>query len=307
MEFDEKKISVLDLAEDMGLEIVDTRKKLNNFFVTTSETNWLGINLLDSFSYYDPRKILLVGVSEINFLKNAIISTQKELLKYIYESCPPLIVFTSDVKIDDSLLKIFEPCGSPLFRTLVGTDEFISKLFSYVNFNLAKESTIHGVLMEIYGMGVLITGGSGIGKSECAIELIRRGHKFVSDDAVQVKVLNNDSLIGISPKNISNFIEVRGVGIINVKAMFGMAAIKETQKVHMEICLQKLELFSNKDRLLLKKEYSEFFGVKVPKVTIPVYSGRSIPVIIETAVMNTKNRLAGYDATIGLLNNLKNF
>lgn len=307
MELDEKKISVLDLADDLELQLVGTKKKLGNFFIETLETSWLGGNLLDSFRYYDPRKILLVGISEIDFLKNSVISTQKKLLSCIYEACPPLIVFTSSVKVDDDTLKIFSPCGSPLFRTLDSTDEFIHKLFSYVSFNLAKEYTVHGVLMEIYGTGVLLTGGSGVGKSECAIELIRRGHKFVSDDAVQVKILSDNNIIGISPKNISNFIEIRGVGIINVKAMFGMSAIKETQKIHMEIHLQKLEFFSNKDRLLLEREYAEFFGVKIPKVTIPVYSGRSIPVIIETAVMNTKNRLAGYDATIGLLNNLKNF
>ena len=302
-----KGVSALDLVEELNLQCVHCPKKLSDYVIKSSEINRLALNLLDSFYTYDPKKSLLVGITELNFLKKTVISVQKDLLKHIYESQPPIIILTSNVDVGFDCIDILKVCDVPIARTSEPTDKFISNFFSYMTSRFAKKHTIHGVLMEIYSTGVLITGKSGIGKSESAVELIRRGHRFVSDDAVQVKILEDKHLIGEPPKNIRNFLEIRGVGVINVKSMFGMSLIKKAQKIHMEVHLQDLNFFSGKNRLFINAEYSEFFGVKIPRINIPVYPGRSVSTIIETAVMNAKNRAEGYDSTLSLISNLQGF
>lgn len=303
----DRGVSALDLVEELGLQCVHCPKKLSDYMVNSTEINRLALNLLDSFYTYDPKKCLLVGITELNFLKKTVISVQKDLLGHIYESPPPIIILTSNVDVGFDYIDIFKVCDVPIVRTREHTDKFVASFFSYMTSRFAKKHTIHGVLMEIYSTGVLITGKSGIGKSESAVELIRRGHRFVSDDAVQVKILEDKHLVGEPPKNIRNFLEIRGIGIINIKSMFGMSSIKKTQKIHMEVHLQDLNFFSGKNRLFINAEYSEFFGIKIPKINIPVYPGRSVSTIIETAVMNTKNRAEGYDSTLSLMNNLKGF
>ena len=159
--------------------------------------------------------------------------------------------------------------------------------------------------MEVYGTGVLIIGRSGVGKSECALELIKRGHRFISDDAVKIKRLDNDNIVGFAPDNIRNFLELRGVGIINVKVIFGLCAVKQLQKVDLIIELIDWKLYESRNRLFVEQKSKNMLGIEVPLLQIPVSSGRSIPVIIETAVINVKGRSQGYDATESLIKNLR--
>ncbi len=305
MNYIDKKISILDIIDTLSLKIIYCKGKISNYYVESAQVSRLALCLLNSFSKYEPANAMMVGLTEIEFLKKSSIEVQVQLLEKLYKTPPPLIVLSNNVSESEKCVKIFEGCSVPVVKTGDETLSFLSKYFEYLSLQLARSQTIHGVLMDIYGEGILITGKSGIGKSECAVELIRRGHKFVADDAVMIKAVNDKELVGMAPKNISNFLELRGIGVINIKTMFGVYKIKKQKKIKMEVRLQGWNEFSNRDRLFVFPEETEIFGIKIPRINIPVNSGRSIPVIIETAVMNAINRSKGYDATESLIRCLK--
>lgn len=300
-----KKVSVLDVANALSLTVVYSPRKLSDHYINSSYIGRLALYLMSSFARYEPANTVLVGLTEVEFLKRSNIGTQSKFLDVMRKIPPPLIVLNSNVSSNEKVVDFFKDFSVPIVKTDEDTLRFLCKYFNYINLKLAQSRTIHGVLMDIYGMGVLITGKSGIGKSECAVELIRRGHKFVADDAVQIKSVEKGSIIGMPPKNISNFLEIRGVGVINVKAMFGIYKIVPRKRIDMEIRLQEWDSFSNKDRLFLSPEETEIFETKIPRINVPVNAGRSVPVIIETAVMNLISRSMGYDATASLMSCLK--
>ena len=306
MAYDDEKVSVLELVNELLLTAVYFPKEANNCYLKSKQISRLALCLMDSFARYEPVNPLMVGFTEIEFLRKSGIETQVKLVEVIRQSPPPLVILSEGVPLNDKCVDLFKDLSIPIVKTNEETLCFLCEYFEYMNFRLAKSQTIHGVLMDVYGMGVLITGKSGIGKSECAVELIRRGHKFVADDAVQIRFVKKGEIVGMPPKNISNFLEIRGVGVINVKSMFGVYRIVPLKKIDMEIRLQEWDSFSNKDRLFLSPNDTEIFGVKIPRVNVPVNVGRSIPVIIETAVMNMISRSFGYDATASLLSCLKN-
>ena len=196
--------------------------------------------------------------------------------------------------------------NTPLLRTPSGTSRFISALIAYLNIELAPRITIHGVLVEVHGEGILLLGDSGVGKSETAVELVKRGHRLVADDAVEIKRVSDKSLLGSAPDIIRHFVELRGIGIIDVKNVFGVSAVKNTEKIDLIINLEIWQDKKQYDRLGLTTEYTEFLGIKVPSLTIPVKPGRNLAVVIEVAAINQRQKRMGYNAAEALNDRLMN-
>jgi HPr kinase/phosphorylase len=192
----------------------------------------------------------------------------------------------------------------PLLRSKESTSSFMSALIAFLNLHLAPRITRHGVLIEVYGEGMLILGESGVGKSETAVELIKRGHRLVADDAVEIRKVSNISLVGSSPENIRHFLEIRGIGIVNARRLFGMGSVKVTEKIDMIVELEPWDSEKVYDRMGVDSEYTSILGVKVPCSTIPVKPGRNLAVILEVAAMNNRQKKMGYNAAQELLDNL---
>ena len=202
------------------------------------------------------------------------------------------------------MLELAKEYEVPLLRSKESTSNFIAGLIAYLNLTLAPRITRHGVLIEIYGEGVFITGESGVGKSETAIELVKRGHRLVADDAVEIRKVSNISLVGSSPDNIRHFLELRGIGIINARRLFGIGAVKMTEKLDLVVELEQWNSEKVYDRMGVDTEYVSLLGVKVPSLTIPVKPGRNLAVILEVAAMNNRQKKMGYNAARELLNRL---
>ena len=192
----------------------------------------------------------------------------------------------------------------PLLRTADGTSQFMAGLIAELNVELAPRVTRHGVLVEVYGEGILLLGESGVGKSETAIELVKRGHRLIADDAVEIRKVSNKTLVGSSPENIRHFMELRGVGIINARRLFGIGAVKMTEKINMVVQLELWDATKVYDRMGMNDEYIEMLGIEVPSLTIPVKPGRNLAIIIEVAAMNNRQKRMGYNAAQELLEKL---
>ena len=217
---------------------------------------------------------------------------------------PPAIVITRGLEVLPELRESCEENGVPLLRTPDITSAFMASLIAYLNVQLAPRITRHGVFVEVYGEGILLVGDSGVGKSETAIELVKRGHRLIADDAVEIRRVSSKTLVGSAPENIRHFIELRGIGIINARRIFGMGAVKVTEKIDMVIQLEQWDNDKVYDRMGLDNEYADILGIKVPMLTIPVKPGRNLAIIIEVASMNSRQKKMGYNAAQELMHNL---
>ena len=217
---------------------------------------------------------------------------------------PPAVIITRSLPVSDALLEAAKREEVPLLRTEDATSSFLSALISFLNVQLAPRVTRHGVLIEVYGEGILLLGESGVGKSETAIELVKRGHRLIADDAVEIRRVSSKSLVGSAPENIRHFIELRGIGIINARRIFGMGAVKLSEKIDMVINLEQWDAAKVYDRMGLESETTSILGLDVPSVTIPVKPGRNLAVIIEVAAMNNRQKKMGYNAAQELLEKL---
>lgn len=217
-------------------------------------------------------------------------------LKKLFEKCVTAVVLTRNGNPTPEMMKLAEEYDTPVLRSQHPTSYFTSTLNAYLNVELAPRITRHGVLVEVYGQGVLIMGDSGVGKSEAAVELIKRGHRLVADDAVEIKRVSSKSLVGFSPDIIRHFIEIRGIGIVDVKNIFGMGAVKDSEKIDLIIHLEAWEQGKQYDRLGLVDEYTNILGLDIPSLTIPVRPGRNLAVIFEVAAMNNRQKKLGYNA-----------
>ena len=300
-------VTALEIANVLCLSALCSREELKNTIISSKEISRLSLNLIGSFANYVQGQPLMIGRTELEFLEKNNVTEQARLLDLFRKFHVPLFILTSSVDRDFEFLDSIKKLDVPVLKLNQCTHKFLSNYYSYMETRLSKTLTVHGELMEIYGYGVLITGESGIGKSECAIELVKRGHKFIADDAVTLKKIEGGrAFVGFSPNNIRGFVELRGVGIVNIQSMFGMSSIKSHQKINLEIDLYKSKLSDNKtNRLKLVSDFSEKQGVYIPKIEIPVAPGRNMATIIEVAVMNERSKAMGYNATNSLLEKLK--
>ena len=287
----------------VNLEIVIREMKLDRLYypnkevlIDTADLNRPGLQITGFFDYFDPSRIQVFGMVENTYLAGLSSEVRYNSLKRLFEKQISAVILTRNSNASAEMLKLAEEFETPVLRTSQPTSSFTSSLNAYLNVELAPRITRHGVLVEVYGQGVLILGESGVGKSETAVELIKRGHRLVADDAVEIKKVSSKSLIGVSPDIIRHFIEIRGIGIVDVKNIFGMGAVKESEKIDMIIHLEAWEKGKQYDRLGLVDEYTNILGLDIPSLTIPVKPGRNLAVIFEVAAMNNRQKRMGYNA-----------
>ena len=297
-------VSLEKVVKDLSFNVIYTPKDISDIYITSQDVNRPGLILTGFENYFDPDRIQFIGLTELEYFK----SLDKE--EFIARSeaflskRPAAIVVTRDLKCSRTFLSIAEKYEVPILGTSDSTSGCMSATISYLGVELAQRITRHGVLVEVYGEGVLILGDSGVGKSETALELIKRGHRLIADDAVEIRRVSNRTLVGSAPDNIRHFIELRGVGVLNARRLFGMGAVKLTEKVDMVVELEQWDSDKVYDRLGLENEYTEILGIKVPVTTVPVKPGRNLSIIIEADAMNNRQKKMGYNAARELLHSL---
>lgn len=294
-------VSLEKLIKEFRLTPIYTPCEPRDILITSADVSRPGLQLNGFFDFFDRSRIQIIGKSEVAFLRQL----EKEALTVacdkFFSYKPPVVIITRGLEPMEELVEASKKYKVPLITTSDATSSFMATLISMLNVELAPRQTVHGVLVEVYGEGILLLGESGVGKSETAIELVKRGHRLIADDAVEIRRVSARSLVGTSPENIRHFVELRGVGIINARRIFGMGAIKLTEKLDMVI---QLEIWNKKkiyDRMGVENQYIEILGVSITSLTVPVKPGRNTASIIEVAAMNNREKKMGYNAAQELL------
>ncbi|WP_408955743.1 HPr(Ser) kinase/phosphatase [Natroniella sp. ANB-PHB2] len=298
------QIAVEEIVDKFKLKQLNQTSIENQ--ITLSDIKRPGIELAGFFDHFTPERVQILGKTETSFL-NELPSEilEARLNKFLgYEI--PCIIITRGLEPLAELIEISEKKQVPILSTDYSTTSFISRLTTYLEKKFAPQVIKHGVLVEVYGVGILIKGSSGIGKSESALDLVKRGHRLITDDTVIIKRVMRSSLIGSSPELSKHHLELRGLGIINVKTLFGAGAIREVQDIDLMIQLEKWDQKKNYDRLGLKDESVEILGVTLPKLVIPVKPGRNLAMVIEVAAMNFRLKSTGYNAAEEFTKRLEN-
>ena len=298
------KVSLQRVIDEFKLETIYIHKDANDVMIDENDVNRPGLQLMGFYEYFNPERIQIIGKMEFAYLSTIDEKTRKERLQLLFAQRIPALIITRELPYFAEMLELAKEYEVPLLRSKESTSNFMSGLIAFLNLNLAPRITRHGVLIEIYGEGVFITGESGVGKSETAIELVKRGHRLVADDAVEIRKVSNISLVGSSPDNIRHFLELRGIGIINARRLFGIGAVKMTEKLDLVVELEQWNSEKVYDRMGVDTEYVSLLGVKIPSLTIPVKPGRNLAVILEVAAMNNRQKKMGYNAAQELLNRL---
>lgn len=301
---DNFKVSLAKIIEEFKLETIYSPKSPEEIMIDETDVNRPGLQLMGFYEYFNPERIQIIGKVEFAYLSTIDEKSRIESLKMLFSQKISALIITRELPYFTEMLELAKEYEVPLLRSKESTSNFMSGLIAFLNTNLAPRVTRHGVLIEIYGEGVFITGESGVGKSETAIELVKRGHRLVADDAVEIRKVSNISLVGSSPDNIRHFLELRGIGIINARRLFGIGAVKMTEKLDLVVELEQWNPEKIYDRMGVDTEYVSLLGVKVPALTIPVKPGRNLAVILEVAAMNNRQKKMGYNAAAELLHHL---
>lgn len=297
-------VPLSSVMKELGLETIYMPENGENILISSKDVNRPGVEFTGFLDFYDNKRILVVGHTENAFLGRYSQEERERALEGLISRKPPAIIICRSLKPYPEMMEAAKRHGVALLGTADTTSSLVAALVSYMNVELAPRVTRHGVLVEVYGEGILLVGDSGVGKSETAIELIKRGHRLIADDAVEIRRVSKKSLVGTAPENIRHFIELRGIGIINARQIFGMGAVKLTEKIDMVINLEIWDKTKVYDRMGMENEYTEILGLRVPVLTIPVKPGRNLAVIIEVAAMNNRQKKMGYNAAKELLQNL---
>ena len=297
-------IGLSKIISEFSLEVLNMPQTDEEIMVSSAEVNRPGLQMAGYFEFFDDTRIQIIGKSEESFLKRFTEEKAEQRLRELFSRKPVAVVICRNLEVSEIYRKIAEEYGVPLFRTPVSTSEFEAALIAFLHLHLAPRITQHGVLVEVFGEGILLLGESGVGKSETAMELVKRGHRLIADDAVEIKKVSSKSLVGSAPENIRHFIELRGIGIINASRLFGAGAVKLTEKIDLVIKMEPWDVNKVYDRMGLENQTHEILDLKIPALTIPVKPGRNLAVIIEVAAMNNRQKKLGYNAAEDLLNKL---
>ena len=287
-------VSLEKIIEEMQLETVYLPPE-EEILISRSDLNRPGMALAGFFGHFEPGRIQVIGKGEHEFISSFDDETCRARVDAFMKHKPAALIYSTELEIHDAVLEASEKYGVPLLKTSQMTSEFMAALIAFLNLKLAPRITRHGVLVEVYGEGILILGDSGIGKSETAIELVKRGHRLIADDAVEIKKVSSKTLVGTAPELIRYFVELRGIGIVDVRRIFGMGSVKETEKIDLVINLEPWVQGKNYDRFGLDTEYMTIMGITVPMTTIPVKPGRNLAIILEIAAMNNRQKKMGYN------------
>lgn len=288
----------------LHLEILSVPGETDEIQITSTEVNRPGLLITGFSEGFDPSRIQILGRMEFSYLDSLPQAVKMERIESLFCRNVPAVVVTRNMLISTEIVESARRNKVPLLRTSEETSAFMASAISYLNTELARRVTRHGVLVEVYGEGIFIMGDSGVGKSETAIELVKRGHRLIADDAVEIRRLSNKTLVGQSPENIQNFIELRGVGIINIARTYGASAVKQSQEIDMVIELEQWNPEKSYSTTGLNDEYTDILGVSVIKTVIPVRPGRNLAIIIETAAVVNRQKKMGYSAARELLDKL---
>ena len=288
-------IPLKELVEEFSLEIIHQAADYDKIRLTVEDVSRPGLQLAGFFDHFEPMRLQVVGNVEASYLQKLSEAeraiTYDRLLSYKF----PAFLIARDIPVDPQLLEMAQKHNVTLLRSKEATSTIISAIITYLKSALAPRITRHAVLMEVYGEGLLLMGESGMGMSEAAIELLKRGHRMIADDAVEIRKVSGDILMGTAPELVRNYVELRGIGIINVAKLFGMGAVKSENEVNLIVNVVPWDNHAAYDRLGLEDQYTELLGVKVPTYTIPITPGRNLAVILEVAAMNNRQRKMGYN------------
>lgn len=291
----EYSVALGKVAEEFKLEKIWMPEGYEKLLVISSDVSRPGLALGGFYDCFDKRRIELIGNAEYEYLSSVSDRERGYKLDALCAEGIPALIVTSSLPVFPELKAAAEKYAVPLFRTSEKTSHFLAALVASLNISLAPRITRHGVLVEVYGEGILMLGESGVGKSETAIELVKRGHRFIADDAVEIKRVSAITLVGSAPEVIRHFIELRGIGIVDVRRLFGMGSVKDTEKIDIVIKLEPWDKNKVYDRLGLEQETTDILGIEVPTTTIPVRPGRNLAIIMEIAAMNNRQKRMGYN------------
>ena len=291
-------VSLEKLIQEFNLEVLRGGRGYERRAIRTEDVNRPGLQLIGFFDYFDPTRIQVLGKVETTYLSGLTAEARRACFDSLLAQDIPAVVITREMEPFPECMEMAEKYDRTILRTQETTSSFMSALIAYLRSELSPRITRHGVLVEIYGEGILLLGESGVGKSETAIELVKRGHRLIADDAVEIKRASDKRLIGTAPELIRHYIELRGIGVIDVRRLFGMSAIKEASSIDLVVNLEQWKDGAMYDRLGLENLYSTILDVQVPALTVPVKPGRNLAVIIEVAAMNNRHKKMGYNAAL---------
>lgn len=299
----EYSVSLKKMVKDLSFNVLYTPKDVSEIFISTQDVNRPGLMLAGFEDYFDPRRVQFMGLAEFEYARNQG-DKCRSCLENFFAKHPALVIVSRGIQPSDMFMELAKQYEVPVVYTTESTSSSMSATISYLGVELAPRITRHGVLVEVYGEGVLLLGDSGVGKSETALELVNRGHRLIADDAVEIRKVSNKTLVGSAPDNIRHFIELRGVGILNARRLFGIGAVKLTEKIDMVIQLELWDSDKVYDRLGLEDEFINILDIDIPVNVVPVKPGRNLSIIIEAAAMNNRQKKMGFNAARELLNKL---
>ena len=290
------RIALQEIIDAMQLVNLTPELALDDVFVDSTEVNRPALQLAGYYDYFDEHRIQVIGKVEYSYLKTLPEETMLRAYERLFRHHVPCVIFSRGFEVEEEVIALALKYGMPLLSTKMNTSKLLARLMRLLEVRMAPMTIIHGVLVDVYGEGVLILGDSGLGKSEAGLELVKRGHRLVADDAVELRRLSETELVGSAPETTRYLMELRGIGIVDVKALYGVQSVKDEMTVSMVIRLKYMDREESFDRLGGTEEYVEYLGNHLPCFTVPVSPGRNVAVIVETAAVNFRQKRMGYDA-----------
>ena len=286
------------LVQEFHLDVAYAATDFSSIRITVEDVARPGLQLAGYFDHYEPMRLQVMGNVEMSYVTRLSPGERTAIFDRLFSYKFPALLIARGIAPHEEMLDMAKKHNITILRTNEATSAIVSSIITYLKGVLAPRITRHGVLVEVYGEGILLIGDSGIGKSEAAVELLKRGHRLIADDAVEIRKISTDSLVGTAPELIRNYIELRGIGIINVAKLYGMGAVKLENEINLVVNIVAWNTQEAYDRLGLEEQYTEILGVKVPMYTIPITPGRNLAVILEVAAMNNRQRKMGYNAAM---------
>ena len=303
----ERSIKLSELVEHFELEVRHKPKGYEDIRVKTAALNRPGLQLSGFYDYFVPERLQIMGLVEATYLRGLSPEDRYEAIARLFSTGIPALVVCHQTEVYSACMEAAKVHNTAVLVSQRDTSDFMAACIAWLNVKLAPCITRHGVLVEVYGEGLLLLGESGVGKSETAIELVKRGHRLIADDAVEIRRTSDTALVGTSPESIRHYIELRGIGVINVRRLFGIGAVKPTERIDLVIHLEEWNDNVVYDRLGLDSKFTEILGIEVPCLTVPVKPGRNLAAIIEVAAMNNRQKKMGYDSALEFTKQLGKF
>ena len=295
---DRYSVALSELVQKMNLQIEYAASDYEKIQLTVPDVSRPGLQLAGFFDHFEPMRLQIMGNVELSYLAKLSQAERAITFDRLFSYKLPALIISRNISPDPECLRMAKKHNVTLLRSKETTSAIISAIISYLNAELATRITRHGVLMEVYGEGILLIGESGIGKSEAAVELLKRGHRLIADDAVEIRKVSANMLVGAAPELIRNYIELRGIGIVNVAKLYGMAAVKAQNEINLVVNIVPWNTQTVYDRLGLEDQHIDILGVQLPLYTIPITPGRNLAVILEVAAMNNRQRKMGYNSAV---------